>query len=138
MPRLHFHPVRFLLYGNFSDETAAQFRESGHVAVTLEQLGLASDTSPQMVRELARKQQYELVVADREMVDALLPGSARRETFGRVIVFLRDKPEDHALAVMRLFDRFKRLTGGRLYTISSGRVKVSQLPTSDASPVANS
>lgn len=126
---LHCLPLRFLLYGNFGDDTAAQFSAQGHVAVTPADLDLPADVGPKQVREAARKQQYELVVPDRGTLDELLSGSARREVFGRVIVFLRDEPADHALAVMRLFDRYKRLTPGRLYTVSSGRVKASQLPT---------
>ena len=120
--------MRFVLYGNFGDGTAAQLREGGHVAITPVDLGLDVAADPLDVREAARKQQYEIVVPDRQTLDALLPNSANRQTFGRVLVFLRDQPEDHALAVMRLFERYKRLTPGRLYTVSSGRVKVDQLP----------
>ena len=127
-PTLHSHPLRFVLYGTFGDGTAEQFREGGHVAVKPAELDLDAAADPLAVREAARKQQYELVVADRQTLDALLPKSAARETFGRVLVFLRDDPADHALAVLRLFERYKRLTPGRLYTVSSGRVKVDQLP----------
>ncbi len=120
--------MRFLLYGTFGDGTAEQFREGGHAVVTPVDLGLEVAADPLDVREAARKQQYEIVVPDRHTLDALLPRSAARETFGRVLVYLRDEPADHALAVLRLFERYKRLTPGRLYTVSSGRVKVDQLP----------
>ena len=120
--------MRFLLHGNFGDGTVEQFREQEHVAVTAADVDLPADAKPADVLEAARKQQYEVVVSTRDDLDALLPGSGSRNTFGRVLVFLRDDPADHALAVMRLFERYKRLTPGRLYTVSSGRVKVSQLP----------
>ena len=120
--------MRFLLHGNFGDGTAGQFREQGHVAVTAAEVDLPADAKPADVLEVGRKQQYELVVSTREDLDALLPKSGAKDIFGRVLVFLRDEPADHALAVMRLFERYKRLTPGRLYTVSSGRVKVSQLP----------
>ena len=50
--------------------------------------------------------------------------------FNRSIVFLQleggDVEQDDA--VDRLFQRYKRLTAGRLYTVTGSRVKVRQLP----------
>jgi hypothetical protein len=51
--------------------------------------------------------------------------------FGRSIVFLQleggDVEQDDAID--RLFKRYKRLSPGRLYTVTTSRVKVRQLPT---------
>ena len=51
--------------------------------------------------------------------------------FNRSLVFLQleggEVEQDDA--VDRLFERYKRLTPGRLYTVTGSRVKVRQLPT---------
>jgi hypothetical protein len=122
--------LRFLLYGSFSDDVSAQFLEAGHKVTLPIEAGIALDSPAAEVLEAARRGQYELVVADRTMLNALLPTAGRRDVFGRVLVFLNAGNSDAALAVVRLFDRYKRLTPGRLYTVSPQRVKVSQLPSS--------
>ena len=54
------------------------------------------------------------------------------EVRDRVVVYLQleggDVEQDDAID--RLFKRYKRLTPGRLYTVTGSRVKVRQLPTS--------
>jgi hypothetical protein len=37
-------------------------------------------------------------------------------------------------AITRLFERYKRLTPGRLYTVTGSRVKIRQLPAGGRSP----
>jgi hypothetical protein len=52
------------------------------------------------------------------------------QAFGRSLVYLQleggDVEQDDAID--RLFDRYKRLTPGRLYTVTGSRVKIRQLP----------
>jgi hypothetical protein len=54
------------------------------------------------------------------------------KSFRRSIVYLQLQGGEVELddAVDRLFTRFKRLTSGRLYTVTATRVKVRQLPRS--------
>jgi len=53
--------------------------------------------------------------------------------FKRAIVYLQLSGEDVEQddAVDRLFKRYKRLTPGRMYTVTESRVKVRQLPGSN-------
>jgi hypothetical protein len=119
--------VRFLLYGQLGDTVAEALAEHGHRGVAPGDLGLA-EAEAARVAQACREKQYELMTGSRSFLDAILPGSGNSATFGRVIVFLQDRREDHELAIHRLFDRYKRLKSGRLYTVTGGRVKVRQLP----------
>ena len=124
--------MRFLLAGDIDDVTAGELGELGHRAARPADLGLPPDAAPLDLREAARRHQYELVVADRAALEMVLPTSGRREVFGRVLVHLAVAPPDRPLAAARLFERYKRLTPGRLYTVTAARVKVAQLPASDS------
>ena len=72
------------------------------------------------------------MTADGGFLDAVLPTSGRRDVFNRVVVYLHDAPTSNVESVARLFERYKRLTAGRLYTVTAGRVKVRQLPSAVA------
>jgi hypothetical protein len=50
-----------------------------------------------------------------------------RQPFGRCIVYLQSMAAP-AGAVDRLFERYPRLSTGRLYTVTASRVKIRQLP----------
>lgn len=125
--------MRFLLHPEPGPRVAEALRELKHAAAHLADLGLPDSPSPAEVLESCRSRQYELLTGSRECLDAVLPGSGRSEVFGRVIVYLQDRPEEHELAIHRLFERYKRLTPGRLYTVTGGRVKVRQLPSASNS-----
>ena len=112
---------------------AAALRELNHAPATLGEFNLPDAATPVQVIQICRVKQHELMTASRDFLDAILPNSGRREIFNRVLVYLQDAPHDHALAIHRLFERYKRLTPGRLYTITGGRVKVRQLPGGDPS-----
>ena len=64
--------------------------------------------------------------------NALFGREDARPPFNRSIVYFQleggDVEQDDA--VTRLFERYKRLTPGRLYTVTASRVKVRQLPSS--------
>ena len=76
----------------------------------------------------AAKQQLDLLTGDAEMIDALYASDAPR--FVRSVVYLQlaggDVEQDDAID--RLFTRYKRLTPGRMYTVTENRVKIRQLP----------
>ena len=108
---------------------ATALAELGHVTARLPAFHLPEEATPVQILHICRVKQHELITAARELVDTVLPGSGRREVFGRILVYLQDRPEEHELAIHRLFERYKRLTPGRLYTVTGGRVKIRQLPS---------
>ncbi len=122
--------MRFFLHGELGNGVAAALAEHGHASAVAEDLALTAASAPAQVLEACRVRQHELISGSREFIDAALPGSGRNAVFGRVMVYLHDRHEEHELAVHRLFERYKRLTPGRLYTVTGGRVKVRQLPSS--------
>src|SRR5437763_13253666 len=111
--------MRWLLHGNLAPAVGEALKRQEHVVVPLE---LEADATPAHVLELARVRQLEIITADAAMADAPFTSGAR---FGRTVVFLNvDAGEvEQDDAVDRLFERYKRLSPGRLYTITKSRVK---------------
>ena len=77
--------------------------------------------------DAARKNQWDIITT--EAAVAMAPFD-RGERFGRSIVYLQltGTDDEMAQAVDRLFARYRRLTPGRLYTVTASRVKIRQLP----------
>jgi len=98
-----------------------------HKATESVAAGLTPDARPAVVLEAAHKGQYDLLTTDGALAEApfQLP-----TPFARTMVYLQleggDVEQDDAID--RLFARYKRLTPGRLYTVTASRVKVRQLP----------
>jgi len=90
--------------------------------------GLPPAASPAVVLEAAHKGQFDLLTTDAALVEAAFQTPT---PFIRTIVYLQleggDVEQDDAID--RLFARYKRLTPGRLYTVTASRVKVRQLPS---------
>ena len=99
-----------------------------HKATDTIAAGLPPEASPAVVLEAAHKGQYDLITTDAAMAEAPFQTPT---PFARSIVYLQlqggDVEQDDAID--RLFDRYKRLTPGRLYTVTASRVKVRQLPS---------
>jgi len=91
---------------------------------------MAADPAPDptLVLAAAKKAQLDVLTADAALAAAPF---AKTAGFNRSLVFLQlaggDVEQDDAID--RLFARYKRLTPGRLYTVTGTRVKVRQLPT---------
>ena len=119
--------MRWLLHGNLTPAVAEALKRHGHEPRTPPDAGLAPDAAPAEILEAARKAQLEIITADPDFAQA--PFEQERP-FGRTIVFLNVDPADVEQddAVDRLFERYKRLTPGRLYTVTNSRVKIRQLP----------
>jgi hypothetical protein len=78
--------------------------------------------------QTARKEQLDLLTNDAAMANTPFE---KDFWFNRSLVFLQleggELEQDDA--VDRLFERYKRLTPGRMYTVTGSRVKVRQLPS---------
>ena len=91
---------------------------------------MTPDAPPDEVFKTARVKQLDILTSSGDLVDALF---AKRASLpdDRLIVWLQleggDVEQDDAID--RLFERYKRLSPGRLYTVTATRVKIRQLPT---------
>lgn len=113
--------MRWLLHGNVTAAvTEAMHRHEQKTQVSTE-------TSSEDVLRGATKAQLEIVTTDAALVDAIFE---QHIPFARTLVYLQleggDLEQDDAID--RLFARYKRLSPGRMYTVTGSRVKVRQLP----------
>ncbi|MDQ3441754.1 MAG: DUF5615 family PIN-like protein [Planctomycetota bacterium] len=120
--------MRWLLHGNLTPAVAEALRRHEHTAFAFTDLGITQGaTHPEVVRG-AQAKQWDIVTSDHDLVNAVFDADI---WFNRSIVFLQlpgsDVEQDDAID--RLFTRYKRLTPGRLYTVTETRVKVRQLPS---------
>jgi hypothetical protein len=121
--------MRWLLYGALTPAVGEALRAREDQAVDPAGLGLAPDARPGEVLRAAHRAQVDILTSDAALANAPFAEEGGW-AFGRSIVFLQlaggDVEQDDALD--RLFQRYKRLTPGRLYTVTETRVKIRQLP----------
>jgi hypothetical protein len=122
--------MRLLLHGNLTPAVADALRAREDTVRLPTDLGLPVDAAPDDVLKAAQRDQAEILTTDATLANALF-GREDVPAFNRSIVFFQlegaDVEQDDA--VTRLFERYKRLTPGRLYTVTASRVKVRQLPS---------
>ena len=125
--------MRFLVHGTITPEgqqAMLKNEQALHTVMELSEDGITEamlDSPAELLKMLAKKQ-WNLFTTDGDFVDRLYEEHVE---FNGVIVLLLDDPavlDDQAPAVERLFERYKRLTPRRLYTITPSRVKIRQLP----------
>ncbi|MEA2708068.1 MAG: hypothetical protein QOF78_669 [Phycisphaerales bacterium] len=120
--------MRWVLHGNLTPAVTDALVRHEQTPLALAELGLAADAGPFELFKTAQSKQLDVFTTDAALVNALF--DEKKIYFNRVVVFLQleggDVEQDDA--VDRLFKRYKRLTPGRLYTITGSRVKVRQLP----------
>ena len=120
--------MRWLLHGPMTSAVADALRARGDNVVDSGTVGLAPESPRPEVLRAAHKAQVDLMTTDAKLAES--PFAPDAPPFGRSIVYLQldggDVEQDDA--VDRLFDRYKRLTPGRLYTVTGSRVKIRQLP----------
>lgn len=120
--------MRWVLHGNPTPAVAEALVRHGDQAHALSELNLAPGAGPFELLKTAQSRQFDLLTMDSELIGAVFDNGIY---FNRVIVFLQleggDVEQDDAID--RLYQRYKRLTPGRLYTVTGSRVKVRQLPT---------
>ena len=126
--------MRFLVHG--AVHPAAQEAMIKHEQVCHTVLELSAETdapetlgnSPADLCKVLAQKQWNLLTTDTEFVSKLYE---EKVPFAGVIVLLLDDPavlHDQGPALDRLFERYKRLTPRRLYTVTPSRVKIRQLP----------
>jgi hypothetical protein len=98
-----------------------------HQVHEITELALQPDAPPSDILQSAQKKQWDILTTDSALADAPF---AQKQPFDRTIVHLHleggDVEQDDAID--RLFERYKRLSPRRLYTVTPTRVKIRQLP----------
>ena len=116
--------MRWVLRGNLSGAVKEALERHEH---SVSELDLPADAPPFEFLKTAQSKQLDVMTNDAALVNAIFDQSI---FFNRSIVFLQleggDVEQDDAID--RLFQRYKRLTPGRLYTVTGSRVKIRQLP----------
>ena len=119
--------MQWLLHGNLTPAVADALVRHGHAAHVASELATPGGAPPVDVVRAAQARQWDVLTNDAALVNAVFD---EKIWFNRSIVFLQleggDVEQDDALD--RLFERYKRLTPGRLYTVTGSRAKVRQLP----------
>ena len=122
--------MRLLLHGKLTPAVAEALRTRGDTVRQLTDVGITAESSVDDVLKAAHKDQAEILTTDAALATALFDREDAPPKFNRSIVYFQleggDVEQDDA--VTRLFERYKRLTPGRLYTVTASRVKVRQLP----------
>jgi hypothetical protein len=118
--------MQWLLHGDVAEQVAQALAARG------DKVHRPENSVVDDILETARKNQWDLITTDAALAHSLSSGKFK---FARSVVHLQAKQDE---AIERLFVRFKRLTPGRLYTVTGSRVKVRQLPARPrASAAAN-
>ena len=119
--------MRWVLHGNLTPAVAEALARHEQRVFPVADLEVAADAPPREFFKAAQAKQFEVMTTDAQLVGAIFDQDI---WFNRVVVFLQleggDVEQDDA--VDRLFQRYKRLTPARLYTVTGTRVKVRQLP----------
>ncbi len=126
--------MRFLIHGAVGAEAAAALAKREHGCHTLPEFladaGAPADAGrdPEVLLSWLDKKQWHVITTDAALVRDVYE---KKIAFRGVIVLLLDHPDtpqDQSQALDRLFERYKRLTPGRLFTVTPNRVKIRQLP----------
>jgi hypothetical protein len=119
--------MRWLLHGPMTSAVADALVRHGHTAQNMTELGLPPASDPAVVLKTADAAQLDILTTDASLSSAVFQMDLWMK---RSMVYLQleggDVEQDDA--VDRLFERYSRLTPGRLYTVTGSRVKVRQLP----------
>lgn len=120
--------MRFFIHGtNTKPAVAAALVRHGHKVVSADEAKIPADAAPEDLFSACHKAQVDVLTTDASLADGIFQTPVK---FDRSLVFLQlaggEVEQDDAID--RLFDRYKRLTPGRMYTVTETRVKIRQLP----------
>ena len=119
--------MQWLVHGTLTAAAGEALKRHGHSVHALEEAQLGPDSPAAEVLKSAQGRQWDLITNDASLAGAPFEQGL---SFNRCIVYLQleggDVEQDDAID--RLFDRYKRLTPRRLYTVTTTRVKIRQLP----------
>jgi hypothetical protein len=119
--------MRWLAHGNVTPAAIEALRRHEHHVQTTKEAGIEAVDASELLKQ-AHARQLDVITDDSALVNAALSAAM---SFGRSIVFLQlaggEVEQDDAID--RLFERYKRLSPGRMYTVTETRVKVRQLPS---------
>jgi predicted nuclease of predicted toxin-antitoxin system len=119
--------MRWLLHGKLTPAVAEALVRHEQIPVTLAEAGLSESSTYAEILEAAKKKQLDILTADGDLPEDVFKQDLYLR---RTIVYLQleggDVEQDDAID--RLFNRYKRLSPDRLYTVTETRVKVRQLP----------
>ena len=119
--------MRWVLRGNLTSAVTDALTRHEQTPLPESELQLPPDASAFDFFKTAQSKQLDVFTTESALVNALFDDKIY---FNRVVVYLQleggDVEQDDA--VDRLFERYKRLTPGRLYTVTGSRVKIRQLP----------
>jgi hypothetical protein len=121
--------MRWLVHGATTTKAVDEaLRRHEHTAQRPAEIELADQPAFDELIKTARTKQLEIITTDASLAEDV---AEKGFPTGRCFVYLQldggDVEQDDAID--RLFARYKRLTPGRLYTVTGTRVKVRQLPT---------
>jgi hypothetical protein len=120
-------PMQLLLHGNISKAAEDALVRHEHCAHRMPELGIPEDAPPRELVTAAQTKQWDIFTTDAALIHAIYDDKI---WFNRSMIYLQleggEIEQDDA--VDRLFKRYKRLTPGRLYTLTESRVKIRQLP----------
>src|ERR1043165_4466881 len=118
--------MQWLFHGRKSGAGGAGRKRHKHQVHQGSELELAADAPPAEIFRIAQKKQWDILTTDSALADAPFE---QNTPFNRTIVHLHleggDVEQDDAID--RLFERYKRLSPRRLYTVTPTRVKIRQL-----------
>lgn len=121
--------MQWLLHGTLTPAVADALKRREDRVHTVEELELPADAGLVDILKAAEKRQWDILTNDAAMAQAPFDAGL---ALNRIIVYLQlagdDVEQDDA--VDRLFERYRRLTPRRMYTVTEKRVKIRQLPGS--------
>lgn len=127
--------MQFFVHGAVSPDAIDALRQHEQQVHTALELSAETDApaaledNPRELLKFLQKKQWHLFTTDTGLIHQIY--EEKIEFPGGIIVLMLDNPDvlnDQGAAVERLFERYKRLTVKRLYTITASKIKIRQLP----------
>ncbi len=119
--------MQFFIHGGLTAEVGVAMQRQGHRIHDASEFTVEEpmpQSPAEFLAELTRRQ-WCLLTDDRDFIHGVYEQGLK---YPLCMVLLLVGNDALAASVDRLFERYKRLSPRRLYTVTAGRVKVRQLP----------